>query len=991
MSLYTEYEAYVSKYIQEYGKNTIVLYRCGGFFEIYSIDDGLVDMKHICDILNIQMSRRNKSILEVSRSNTLMAGFPMYALNKFVGMLINENYTVVIVDQISEAPKPKRAVTSIISPGTDLNNIQSFDTNILMCIFINKTIDYGSRKNIIIVGLSMIDLSTGISKICEISSTYIDPYLALDEVFRIIQIENPREIILFGDELEIDIIQYLEISSKCIHNKLNNYNKELENINYQTQLLNKIFPNTGLLSVIEFLDLDKYPFATSSFVFLLQFSFQHNDNILKHIQKPLLVNNSNKLILSYNCIKHLNIISTDSRINSLLTILNKCSSAIGKRLFRDWFLNPLTNISIIEQRYDAIDNMLIENRFEKIQTLMREVYDIERLLRKIGLNIINPCEYQQLYTTAIVLIDILKESNYNINLISLIERLISYISSNIDLTEASKYNIDTISGSFFKDNISNNIDVKKQKLLHIMSFYEGLLAKLNENGQLFKLDDNLNDGYHLVITVKRYNDIKNTLDNFKFVYLDYIFDFKKAIFKQVATSYKIHHPTFKNINDDISLYTRELIDEIKKQYTDFTSKCFNDFNNLMKEMIKAIGELDFYSTVAKNSFNNRYHRPNIINNNNNNKSYITGENLRHPIIERINNTIEYIANNICIGYNDIGGMLLYGTNMVGKSAYMKSIGISIIMAQCGMFVACNNFTYYPFDNMFTRIPSGDDLFKNQSTFAVEINELRNILKRTNENSLVIGDELASGTESISAVSIVAAGITELAKKGSKFIFATHLHDLVKLDAISTLKTLKIYHLSVIYDDISKKLIYNRKLQDGQGSTMYGLEVCRALNLPSEFIMSANKFRQELLDINKDILSINTSRYNSSHYIDVCSICGNKGLEVHHIKQQSLADKDGFIGNFHKNIKYNLMNVCENCHDNIHNGNINVKGYVQTSDGIELDIIKKEVIISDEENELLEKVKSYRNEMKLSLNKTKEKLKNEGFDLTVYKINKLLQK
>ncbi|MFO0006156.1 MAG: DNA mismatch repair protein, partial [bacterium] len=113
MALYTEYEEYVTKYVSEFGKNTVVLYRCGGFYEIYSIDDGLVDMKNICDLLNIQMSRRNKSILEVNRVNTLMAGFPAHALQKFVNILVDENFTVVIVDQITEPPKPKRAVTSI--------------------------------------------------------------------------------------------------------------------------------------------------------------------------------------------------------------------------------------------------------------------------------------------------------------------------------------------------------------------------------------------------------------------------------------------------------------------------------------------------------------------------------------------------------------------------------------------------------------------------------------------------------------------------------------------------------------------------------------------------------------------------------------------------------------------------------------------------------------------------------------------------------------
>ena len=122
MALYSEYEEYVKKHVKEFGQRTVVLYRCGGFYEIYSADDGLVDMKVICDLLNIQMSRRNKSILQVDRVNTLMAGFPAHALQKFVNILVSENYTVVVVDQVTEPPKPKRAVTAIISPGTDIQN-----------------------------------------------------------------------------------------------------------------------------------------------------------------------------------------------------------------------------------------------------------------------------------------------------------------------------------------------------------------------------------------------------------------------------------------------------------------------------------------------------------------------------------------------------------------------------------------------------------------------------------------------------------------------------------------------------------------------------------------------------------------------------------------------------------------------------------------------------------------------------------------------------
>lgn len=1001
-TLYDEYENYVIKYKKEYGDDIVVFYRCGSFFEIYSANDGLIDMKKICDILNIQMSRRNKSIIEVNRSNTLMAGFPMYTLQKFTSLLINNNYTVIIVDQITEAPKPERAVTSIISPGTDLNNINSFENNNLMSIFIQNTLDYKTKKNIIILGISIIDLSTGVSKTVEISSTSIDQYLSLDEAYRIIQIENPKEIILFGDIIDtdnIDIVQYLELAGKCVHNKINSYNKEILKISYQKQLLQKIFPNYGLLSVIEYLDLELYPIAIISFVYLLQFSFQHNDNILNRIQKPIYITNKNNLVLSYNCIKHLNIISNDIRVNSLLSILNRSTTAIGKRLFREWFLNPIIDKDILESRYNSINHMLENKKYEKIQKNLQDVYDIERLLRKIGLKIINPCEYNQIYSTTLALLEIIKENTIDIKINTKINSedilsLSKYISDNLDLKETLKYNIDNISESFFNKgvNVSIQTDLIESKQLLLkdtLDFFQNLANKLNrDNTILFKVDNNQIDGYHLVITIKRYNDIKKNFTNFTYQYLDHKFEFKDITIKQSGTSYKIYHSSFKNINDNINIISTSLVELIKEKYEEFTLICFEKYSILIQNMIKIIGEIDFFSTCAKNAFQYRYFKP-TIQDKKNKTSYILGKNLRHPIIERINTNTEYIPNDICIGVDNIEGILLYGTNMVGKSAYMKSIGISLIMAQCGMFVPCDDFTYYPFNHIFTRIPSGDDVFKGQSTFAVEISELRNILKRADNNSLVIGDEMASGTESISAVAIVASGIIQLHQKNAKFVFATHLHDLVKLEKIKNLEQLKIYHLSVIYDDINKKLIYNRKLQEGQGCTMYGLEVCRALNLSNDFLLIANQFRQELLDINKDIVNIKPSKYNKDHYVDICNICGEKAMEVHHIKHQIDANENGYIGSIHKNNKTNLMNVCEKCHDNIHNGDINVNGYIQTSNGIELDIVHNITDANkDKDKDINEEIiELYR--QKQSFIKIKDFLSKKNINLSVYKIKKII--
>ena len=205
--------------------------------------------------------------------------------------------------------------------------------------------------------------------------------------------------------------------------------------------------------------------------------------------------------------------------------------------------------------------------------------------------------------------------------------------------------------------------------------------------------------------------------------------------------------------------------------------------------------------------------------------------MRHPIIERIQTDIEYISNDICLGKKNeetLNGMLLYGCNAVGKSSLMKAVGLNIIMAQTGMFVSSSEFRYSPFNYIFTRISDNDNIFKGQSSFAVEMSELRSILNRSDKNSIVLGDELCSGTESVSAQSIFAASVIKLAKKNINFVFATHLHELYKMSDIKELDNVKSYHLKVIFEEETKKLIYDRKLEEGNGPTIYGLEVCKAM-------------------------------------------------------------------------------------------------------------------------------------------------------------------
>jgi len=202
--------------------------------------------------------------------------------------------------------------------------------------------------------------------------------------------------------------------------------------------------------------------------------------------------------------------------------------------------------------------------------------------------------------------------------------------------------------------------------------------------------------------------------------------------------------------------------------------------------------------------------------------------------------------------------------------------------------------------------------------------------------LILGDELCSGTESDSALSIFTTGLEDLHKKKSTFLFATHFHEVADYDEIKNLKKLILMHMTVKYDKKTKKLIYNRKLKEGSGETMYGLEVCKSLNIPEEFLVRAHAIRIKYKKINDNILINNESKYNKKKIKNKCYMCDNNGDEIHHLQYQMYANESNdYINNsFHKNHPANLSNLCKECHKKVHENNTQYKK-VKTSDGYEL--------------------------------------------------------
>ena len=437
------------------------------------------------------------------------------------------------------------------------------------------------------------------------------------------------------------------------------------------------------------------------------------------------------------------------------------------------------------------------------------------------------------------------------------------------------------------------------------SSYLGTEELLNLDLQAIEYKIHGNNQNSMIIYSGHINDIASSIQNSK----DYLIEGILKHFSNILRDFDKINKNERNKNTKPKSSTKS------NMKNNNNSQKNNTYLNIISRFI---GLVDLCFCKTYNAVKYNYCKPSIEQNNNNNKSFFKFKKIRHCLIEHLNTKELYVTNDYELGNND-NGMLLYGTNAVGKTSFIKSIGICIILAQAGMYVPCEEFIFYPYSYLFTRILGNDNIFKGLSTFAVEMCELRTILKQSTTNSIILGDELCSGTESTSALSIFVSSLERLHNINSTFLFATHFHEILEYEEIKKLEKMNIHHMSVIFDRQQNLLIYDRKLKEGPGEAMYGLEVCKSLDLPNDFIERAYQIRNKYHNKNEDILEGKQSTYNSKKIIKNCEICKvNKGTEIHHLQYQKNADKNGIInGEFSKNHKANLINICEKCHNKIH--------------------------------------------------------------------------
>lgn len=951
-------EEYINKYVyycKKYDGNVMLFMECGMFYEAYSYYDFQLETVHdinkgpdlykISDLLNIIFTRKNKSITEISIKNPYMLGFPTVSKNKFIKILVNNGYTCILMDQISEAGKISRKVSGIYSIGTFIENISDF-SNYTTCIYIEEI-----NRNLCI-GIASIDISTGKCLIheCLSKDKDSDNKAVLQSCLTLLTSISPKELLVFNkSKLSKEyIFNYFDISQIYIHYK-EDIDKKYTQINYQNEILNIAFrSHKTLISQIENLELTRHIFSLIGLVALLDFLIDHNNKLLD-LNKPEIYIDTKYLFLGNNATYQLNIINNDSSIRgvttkykSLLDVLNQTSTAIGKRYLYDRLLMPFTEKNDIEEIYNKAEQLLSNNKWKIVDSLLMSIKDIERLYRRIKLKIIHPYEMHDFIKSCENIGTLIKYFNENnleqflpknkfIKKLNKLNRQFDYL---FVMDRLKLYPLSDIKESIFNkgiyeeiDNINKNIDNGHDFLDKVCNVLEEII------GSKIKTGKNDKDGHFIILTKIKGNILKEKLEKKTVLEIgEHQINIDQIIFDTSTKITKLYFPFLKERSSEINKSTDELSYLVRSKYLECCEYIHNKYSKLIIYLCNFIAKIDYYKTIAKTANIYNYTRPII---NKKDYGYIKCKNMRHPIVERIID-YEYVPHDIQIG-EELKGMLLYGINSSGKSVMMKALGMCIIMAQAGFYVPATEFIYSPYNSIYTRICGNDNIFKGMSSFVVEMCELSAIQKRSDNYTLVLGDEVCRGTENISANALVATTLIKLSEVRASFIFATHLHEIMDLEIIKKIDNIKAFHLTVEQDPNTGNLLYDRKLCEGSGERLYGIVVAKYIIDNKEFMEMANSIKNTLL--NNTSLIEQKSHYNRELYVYMCQNCGVRAtkdipLDTHHINFQKDCI-DGYVnGKNHiaKNSKYNLIILCKKCHNNVHNNKLTINKYIMSSAG-----------------------------------------------------------
>ena len=907
-----------------------------------------------------------------------------------------------------------RVLDQIISPSTNVEYGNQTDHNYLMCVYIEPMRSMNDEYYIcsysmvdLAIGNSYIyetssrkgDFQYGMDKLYQIIKLYNPREIVFyvdwsgvtgdDDTFRCLTATSLRT------SLELDM------DGRVAHFR-DKVDPRYRKVSYQNSFLGEIFKVRSMLTPIESLDLEKYPSAVVSYILLLEFAKQHRTDIVQKLARPVPLETEDRLILTQNSIYQLNIVpdknvgttgsmgmyNSPTKNTCLLSILCGCQTAFGKRMYREQLLNPHTSVEVLNTSYDRIERLVESRKYIVLGDMLSKIMDLERIHRRLALRILSPMEFNNMNVSAGHVVAVFEyvlaefrdiwfregAGDTHTAATALLDKYKAFIStyrSKIDCEKLYTYNVSSIERSIFVrgvfediDRIDDEIALQRAKLTALAKYMSGFVEGGAEGQNYINVSYNDKEGYYLELTKRRCDavfakipsEITFEVEN---IYGDKVHvSFPRSEFhvSTVGTTCKTNRITGKHIETwskkigecvyKMSVYAMEAY----KQTLDELDSMFHD---VLVKVVEFVGDVDIHVTNARNAVQYSLSRPQIVvdtDSETTSKSYFKAEGLRHIIVEQIQTKTPFITNDISLGTDGVDMIVCYGYNAVGKTTMQKAICLAIIMAQSGGFVSARQFTYRPFHHIFTRISNVDNLLKNQSSFMVEMMELKYILKHASHRSMVCIDELVASTEYRSGIALVASTILEMEKRRSCMFMATHIHELSRMDEVSKIPTLRIKHLEVSYDENKKVLVYDRKLRDGAGTGLYGLEVARFLELDESFMNRAFEIRNSVLGNEASVFHGVVSNYNRSVINVACQLCGYRPLhdgkdiplETHHIHFQCNADKDGNFKDlgFHKNAEHNLVALCRPCHQNVHRGNVEIHGYKATSEGAVLEATEK---------------------------------------------------
>jgi DNA mismatch repair protein MutS len=839
----------------------------------------------------------------------------------------------------------------------------------------------------------------------------------------------------------------------------------------QAAILGKAFADyQGRGCILEELGLaEQMEFGRIALVLALEYIFQHDTTILTLLERPEIHRSSGQyLMLANNCLQQLDIIDptantrisqmsrdselvADNQINntrrkiSLLDLLDKTKSVIGRRLFRQRLSTPITDAVELQSRYELIGQVIgiqteyltkpgaeqINTPFARVRHSLGQIRDIPKFMRKIATNKLVPADIE-LFAASLqsaAELDMLVQE-LGINLppaakLTSAERQ-QLLALHQSLPTTFNYQVCAAHWSMITDNIfQNGVSKQADDTARAIALDRDFVAKLTQEltkliieqqtladltgpsdssgwvaskkptkkkaataqtsaatdptpdenpNEYIKTDSNTRLGTYLYLNDKNKDFLDAapkatviSIGSYQIPLSDIRFEFLRKNAWQIRTEYL--HLSSKNLSAGVEILRRIL----KTEFQAWQQIFYRANHNLVNRVCGFVGETDVCQAAAYVASRYGYTRPQLseyqtTETTGEQKSFLRAKELRHPIVEQIHRKTRYVSNNLEFGTPGQDGMLLFGVNASGKSTTMKAVGCSLVMAQAGFWVPASEFVYAPYSYLFTRIRNYDDIYAGLSSFEVEMREFKVILKYANERSMILGDELCSGTETLDATAIVASGLKLLAQRGANFIFATHLHFLSEIPEVSALPNLKFYHLAVHIDAKDPSvLVYDRELRPGNGPQSYGIIVCRSMNLDLEFIREAERIRlgiergdilgrfsgrlhapgSSLFAQQTTLAPQKSSHFNTEKLVDTCEVCGAGGqLDVHHIDNQCSADKLGIISDpntnakYHKNNTWNLVNLCKECHHLAHGTSNSGKllvltGYTETSQGAKL--------------------------------------------------------